>query len=117
MFLVHAINDAIKRKTEAPSCAQAGIQIPAFRALQGALGMRFLGFQGGKTSGGSWGRGRDEGPELAIYCFGVFPHGCTCPLWAAQFLNSDSQPLTRYKLRDGRPKVSRGAFDPSFQCL
>lgn len=40
--------------------------------------MRFLGFQGGKTSGGSWGRGRDKGPELAvIYCFGVFPHGCT----------------------------------------
>lgn len=65
MFLVHAINDAIKRKTEAPSCAEEGSQIPAFRPQQGGLGMRFLGFQGGKTSVGSWGRGRDKGPELA----------------------------------------------------
>ena len=28
--------------------------------------MRFLGFQGGKTGRGSWGRGRDKGPELAL---------------------------------------------------
>lgn len=66
MFLVHAINDAIKRKTEAPSCAEAGSQIPAFCPQQGGLGMRFLGFQGGKTGRGSWGRGRDKGPELAL---------------------------------------------------
>ena len=69
MFLVHAINDAIKRKTEAPSCAQAGSQIPAFRAQQGGLGMRFLGFQGGKTSGGSWGRGRDKGQGSRAGCY------------------------------------------------
>ena len=49
MFLVHAINDAIKRKTEAPSCAEAGSQIPAFCPQQGGLGMRFLGFQGEKS--------------------------------------------------------------------
>lgn len=52
---------------------------------------------------------RDEGPELAIYCFGVFPHGCTCPLWAAQFLNSDSQPLTR-QAEGWQTKGVQGSF-------
>lgn len=120
-FLVPAINDAIKRTTQAPSCAVAAAGSHTPRSAEvGGGGVWGLGSPITKNEttsqppaavAGGGGRGRVLSGPLFI----AFGCAVPCPLWAAQILNSDSHPLTRCRMGESR-QVS-GAFEPSLKVF
>lgn len=63
-FLVHAINDAIKQKTEAQSCAEAAVGFPHSALCREPWGAFLPGFLPVKWRK-SCRRGEGQGPELA----------------------------------------------------